>query len=193
MIAELVKEDKNYTYKLKSNGKVVIESKYYTTKLSAVRGFKNFNRSVKLGRITVCNDTGCYHVEVTDGNNRVIAESVNLGNSARVTRLKNRIRTKPLILNDRETKKMRTYIQNIGDIRLKEPLTVEVVKEDKDYVVSIPHLFLFAYGDDLENSIKELNEDLKRVYNKIFIDKIKVAGNALKVKNSLSRLIDAQL
>jgi len=189
MIADLVKKDKTYAYKLKSNKKDVLVSKHYATKLGAVRDFKKFTRSVKLGRVITCNDVGCYHIEVLDRYNRVIVESINLGSRARVTRLSNRIKTKSLILNDKETNKMRTYIQSIGDTQLKEPLTVEVIKEDKDYVVSIPHLFLFAYGENLENSIKELNSDLKRIYDKIFIDKIKVKGNALKIKN-LQRILN---
>lgn len=187
MIAELVKEDRNYTYKLKSNGKTVIESKYYTTKRGAVRGFKNFNRSAKLGRITVCNDTGCYHVEIVDGNNRIIAESINLGSNAQVTRLRNRIRTKPLILNDRETKKMRTYIQNIGDVNLNQPLTVEIEKEN-DYVASISNLNLFAYGDNLEAVIEELKKELLDLYNDLFRGKYKLAKPAIEMKYYIEKL-----
>lgn len=187
MIAELVKEDKNYTYKLKSNSQVIIVSNHYTTKRSAVRAFQRFSRSAKLGRIVVCNEEECYHVEIVDGNNRVLAESVNLGNSSRVLRLRHWITTKSLILNDIETKKMRTYIQNIGEIQLKEPLTVEIEK-DEDYVVSIRNLNLFAYGDDLELVLKELKEELIDLYNDLFSGKYKLAKPAQEMKSYLEKL-----
>lgn len=187
MIAELVKEDENYTYKLKSNSKVVIVSNHYTTKRGAVRAFQSFSRSAKLGRIVVCNDVGCYHVEVVDSKNRVLAESINLENSARVTRLRNRIRTKSLILNDKETNKMRTYIQSIGEIQLKEPLTVEIEKGE-DYVASIRNLNLFAYGDNLELVIKELKEELNDLYNDLFSGKYKLAKPANEMKSYIEKL-----
>ena len=188
MIADLVKKDKTYTYKLKSNKKVVVVSKHYTTKLGAVRDFKKFTRSAKLGRVITCNDVGCYHVEVLDHNNKVIVESVNLGSSAKVTRLSNRIKTKSLILNDKETNKMRTYIQSIGDIQLKEPLTVDIVKED-DYLATINNLNLYAYGDNLELVIKELKEELVDLYNDLFSGKYKLAKPAIELKSYIEKLL----
>lgn len=188
MIAELVKEDKNYTYRIKSKRNVVIESRYYTTKRAALKGFIRFNSSVKVGRIVVCNDVGCHHVEIMDASNRVIAESVNLNSAVRVRTLKRGLRRKPLILKDLETNKMRTYIQNIGDIQLKEPLTVVVEKSD-DYVASIDRLRNFAYGEDLKEVMSELNQELVDLYNDLFNGKYKLAKPAIELKSYLQNIM----
>lgn len=187
MVADLKKEDRNYSYNLKYSGKVVLKSKLYPTKLGAIRGFKSFSRSVKLNRMVICNDIGCYHVEVIDRNKRVIAESVNLENSSKLIRLSNRIRTKPIILKDTETDKMRTYIQNIGEVQLKEPLTVNIEKSE-DYVASISKLNIFAYGDNLEEVIMELKEELTDLYNDLFDGKYKLARPAIEIKSYIEKL-----
>lgn len=187
MIAELVKEDKNYTYRVKSKSSVVIESRYYTTKRAALKGFIRFNNSAKLGRIVVCDDVGCHHVEIVDASNNVLAGSINLNSRERVRTLKRSLLSNALILKDTETNKMRTYIQNIGDIQLKEPLTVEIEKSD-DYLASINRLNLFAYGENIEEVLTELKEELEDLYNDLFSGKYKLAKPALELKSYIEKL-----
>lgn len=188
MIAELVKEDKNYTYRVKSKREILIESKYYSTKRAAIKGFIRFNNSAKLGRIIVCNNEGCHHVEIIDAKRKVIAESVNLNSQLRVRTLTRGLRRKALILKDTETNKMRTYIQNIGDIQLKEPLIVEIEKGE-DYLASINSLNLYAYGEKIEEVMDELKFELQDLYNDLFNDKYKLAKPAIGFKNYLQYLI----
>lgn len=188
MIAELVKENENYTYRIKSKREVILESRSYKRKITAVRGFKRFNNSVKSGRIIVCNDIDCYHIEIKDASNKIIAESVNLNSKNRLRTLKRGLRRRTLILKDIETKKMRTYIQNIGDIRLKEPLTVDIEKSE-DFVASINKLNLFAYGENLEEVMTELKEDLEDLYDDLFSGKYDLAKPAIGFKNYIENLI----
>lgn len=83
---------------------------------------------------------------------------------------------------------MRKYIQNIGDIQLKEPLTVEIEKSD-DYLASINRLNLFAYGENVEEVLTELKEELEDLYNDLFSGKYKLAKPALELKAYLQNII----
>lgn len=188
MIAELNKQNKNFTYTVKSKNEIVIQSRPYKTKRTAIKGFKRFDSLLKMNRIVVFNDNGCHRIEVLGHSNRVIAESVNLTNEFRVNTLTTKLLNKPLILKDVETKKMRTYIQNIGKIQLKEPITVEIEK-DGDYLATISSLNLFAYGENLDTVILELKEDLADLYKDLFDNNYKLAKPALNLKSNIQKLL----
>lgn len=189
MTAELIKKDKNYIYRIKYKKDVIIESRHYTTKRAALKGFIRFDNSAKVGRIIVCNDVGCHHIEVVDKSNRVLAESINLNSVNKVRTLKRGLRRRHLILKDLETNKMRTYIQNIGDIQLKEPLTVIIEKSD-DYLASIDKLRIFAYGKDLKEVISELNQELLDLYRDLFNSNYKLAKPAIELKSYLQKIME---
>jgi hypothetical protein len=82
---------------------------------------------------------------------------------------------------------MRTYIQNIGDIQLNEPLIVELEKSD-DYLASINRLNLFAYGNNIEEVMSDLKEELADLYNDLFSGKYKLAKPAIELKSYLEKL-----
>lgn len=187
MTAELIKEKENYTYRIKSNKKVVLKSRFYKRKMSAVRGFIRFNNSVKYGRMVVYNNDNSYRVEIKNTTNKVIAESVNLYSTSRVNIFKEDLHRNALILEDKETNKMKTYIQNIGDIQLKRPLTVDIEKTE-DYIASINRLNLFAYGDNIEEVMTELKGELKDLHNDLFNSSYKLAKPAIELKSYIEKL-----
>lgn len=82
---------------------------------------------------------------------------------------------------------MRTYIQNIGDIQLKKPLTVEIEKSE-DYLAFINRLNIFAYGENLEDVLIELKSELEDLYNDLFSGKYKLAKPALELKSYIEKL-----
>ena len=188
MIIELSKKNKSYNYKVKSNNKIIIESKNYATKSTALKGFKIFNRSIISDNIVIHDYTKGNQMEILDKRKRILARSINLPDKAKTIRLKKRMKTKTLILKDRETNKLRAYIYNIADIKLNEPLTIEIEKNG-DYLATIKSLNLFAYGDNLESVISEIKEDLIDLHNDLFHGKHKLAKPAKNLKSNLERLI----
>lgn len=188
MIAEIVKKDKLYTYKVEVGGRSIITSKTtYKTKRGAIIGFTRFNNSVKKDNIVFCNDIGCFHLKIKIGD-QILAESINLGSEAKIKELRNLIRKEVIILKGVGINKMKAYINQIGKIKLNKSLAVDIQKTD-DYTASISDLSLFTYGDDIKEVLLELEQELIELHKDLFSGKYKLAIPAIKSKSYLEKFI----
>ena len=186
MIAELEKVDDRYTYKIIKGKKVLLESRYtYTTKSDAIRGFQRFNSAVKRREnIRFCNDEGCFSV-VVESNHRVLASIVNATDRIVTSKFTEKLSKERIYISDKRQRKMYYFIENINEITLKKSIKVHIEKENGEYISSIENLNLFTYGHNLKEVIDELKIDLFYVYKRLFIDNVKVGGNAKETKKEL--------
>lgn len=188
MIADLVKNKDNYTFKVKDKQKVVFRGDIFRSEIAALNSFKRLNRSFKFGIISECKDTNCYHIIVSDWKNKPIAESENLQNFANVNDIIEKIKNNTIVLKIQDKERWQAYFDSIGDIQLKKSLTVKIEKTD-EYLAVIDKLNLHAYGDDLDQTLSELKEDLEDLYNDLFSPNYKLAKPAIEMKAFLEKHI----
>lgn len=93
-----------------------------------------------------------------------------------------------VVQSDSENK-LYSFLDKVGEIPLKNPITVEITKGD-DYIASIDSLHLFAYGENLDEVLNELKEDLSDLYNDLYSGKYTLAKPALDLKNEFNKLME---
>lgn len=81
------------------------------------------------------------------------------------------------------------FINFIQGIPLAQPLKVKVLRENDEYLSIVQDLNLYAKGDDLNETIEELKEDLKNLYQDLFNNDYIPSGNAMKLKSEFEKIL----
>ena len=190
MIAELENIDNKYTYKIVRGKKVLLTSRYsYATKYDAIRGFQRFNSAVKnKENIKVCDEQGCYSVYI-EVHNHVLANIVDFDSRLKATVFARRLNRERIFIKDKKKNKMYYFIDHIEGLNLIEPLRVEVIKENDEYISTIQNLNLYAYNENIDESIEELKNDLKDLYEDLFKSDYILANRAISLKKEFSKFL----
>ncbi|UUC45992.1 hypothetical protein [Flavobacterium cerinum] len=81
------------------------------------------------------------------------------------------------------------FINFIEGIPLVRPLKVKVLRENNEYLSIVQDLNLYAKSDDLNETIEELKEDLKNLYQDLFNSDYIPSGNAVKLKKEFEKIL----
>lgn len=81
------------------------------------------------------------------------------------------------------------FINFIEGIPLARPLKVKVLRENNEYLSIVQDLNLYAKSDDLNETIEELKEDLKNLYQDLFSSDYVPSGNAVKLKKEFEKIL----
>jgi len=66
---------------------------------------------------------------------------------------------------------------------------VKVLRENNEYLSIVQDLNLYAKSDDLNETIEELKEDLKNLYQDLFNGGYIPSGNAVKLKKEFEKIL----
>ena len=156
----------------------------YTTKSSAVRAFRRFNVALNDSRNFIITKKRKPIIHFNSGNFH-IAKIEGFENEKAALTFINSFYKKDFFL--KHNNKYYYFIEDIFEKNLSVPIKVDIEYYQKEYISKINELDIFAYGENLNEVIDEIKENLQILYEDVFNNNYLLADNAKEYKDFLSK------